>query len=81
LLTFLVLENYQKEDGIEVPEVLRPWIPGRPEFLPYVKELPKAKVSKGKKQEEPKKSEGAKDSASKKADGLQKNVADLKLGS
>src|ERR1700750_1038568 len=34
-----VLENYQKEDGIEVPQVLRKYIPGQPEFLPYVKEL------------------------------------------
>jgi seryl-tRNA synthetase len=40
-----VLENYQREDGIEVPEVLRKWIPGEPEFLPYVKELPKDTTS------------------------------------
>jgi len=40
-----VLENYQKEDGIEVPEVLRPYIPGNPEFLPYVRELPKDSTS------------------------------------
>ena len=40
-----VLENYQKEDGIEVPQVLRKYIPGQPEFLPYVKELPKDSTS------------------------------------
>ena len=40
-----MLENYQKEDGIEVPEVLRPYIPGNPEFLPYVRELPKDSTS------------------------------------
>ncbi|KAM3417170.1 hypothetical protein BST61_g5432 [Cercospora zeina] len=40
-----VLENYQREDGIEVPEVLRKYIPGQPEFLPYVKELPKDSTS------------------------------------
>ncbi|KAJ9642912.1 Cytosolic seryl-tRNA synthetase [Coniosporium tulheliwenetii] len=40
-----VLENYQKEDGIEVPSVLRKYIPGNPEFLPYVKELPKDSTS------------------------------------
>lgn len=40
-----VLENYQKEDGIEVPEVLRKYIPGQPDFLPYVKELPKNSTS------------------------------------
>ncbi|CAG8946270.1 unnamed protein product [Penicillium salamii] len=40
-----VLENYQREDGIEVPEVLRKYIPGQPEFLPYTKELPKDTTS------------------------------------
>ena len=40
-----ILENYQKEDGIEVPQVLRRYIPGEPEFLPYVRELPKASTS------------------------------------
>ena len=40
-----VLENYQREDGVEVPEVLRKYIPGEPEFLPYVKELPKDSTS------------------------------------
>jgi seryl-tRNA synthetase len=40
-----VLENYQKEDGIEVPEVLRRYIPGEPAFLPYVRELPKDSTS------------------------------------
>lgn len=51
-----ILENYQQEDGIVVPEVLRKYIPGQPEFLPYTKELPKnttsqqvkAKAAKGK---------------------------------
>ncbi|KAI1943831.1 Cytosolic seryl-tRNA synthetase [Ophidiomyces ophidiicola] len=40
-----VLENYQQEDGIVVPEVLRKYIPGQPEFLPYTKELPKDTTS------------------------------------
>jgi seryl-tRNA synthetase len=40
-----VLENYQREDGIEVPKALRKYIPGQPEFLPYVKELPKDSTS------------------------------------
>ncbi|KAJ9300296.1 hypothetical protein DTO271G3_2413 [Paecilomyces variotii] len=40
-----ILENYQTEDGINVPEVLRKYIPGAPEFLPYVKELPKDTTS------------------------------------
>lgn len=44
-----ILENYQKEDGVVVPEVLRKYIPGSPEFLPYVKELPKNSTSSKKK--------------------------------
>lgn len=41
-----LLENYQKDDGIEVPEVLRKFIPGSPDFIPYTKELPKESTSK-----------------------------------
>ncbi|KAJ5126234.1 hypothetical protein N7448_005545 [Penicillium atrosanguineum] len=40
-----VLENFQREDGFEVPEVLRKYIPGAPEFLPYTKDLPKDSTS------------------------------------
>ncbi|EJS44303.1 ses1p [Saccharomyces arboricola H-6] len=40
-----VLENYQTEDGLVVPEVLRKYIPGEPEFLPFVNELPKNSTS------------------------------------
>lgn len=35
-----ILENYQTEEGLVVPEVLRKYIPGQPEFLPFVKEAP-----------------------------------------
>lgn len=40
-----VLENYQTDDGLIVPEVLRKYIPGEPEFLPFTKELPKNSTS------------------------------------
>ncbi|KAE8147360.1 hypothetical protein BDV25DRAFT_34243 [Aspergillus avenaceus] len=40
-----ILENFQKEDGFVVPEPLRKYIPGNPEFLPYTKELPKDSTS------------------------------------
>ncbi|CAI4057901.1 serine--tRNA ligase SES1 SKDI_04G2560 [Saccharomyces kudriavzevii IFO 1802] len=40
-----ILENYQNEDGLVVPEVLRKYIPGEPEFLPFVNELPKNSTS------------------------------------
>lgn len=40
-----ILENYQKEDGLVIPEVLRKYIPGEPEFVPFVKELPKNSTS------------------------------------
>ncbi|KAI0442400.1 seryl-tRNA synthetase [Xylaria telfairii] len=36
-----VLENYQTADGIVVPEVLRKYIPGQRDFLPFTKELTK----------------------------------------
>ncbi|KAF7538550.1 hypothetical protein G7Z17_g12610 [Cylindrodendrum hubeiense] len=35
-----VLENYQTEEGLVVPEVLRKYIPGQPEFLPFTREMP-----------------------------------------
>ncbi|KAH6889230.1 hypothetical protein B0T10DRAFT_48873 [Thelonectria olida] len=35
-----VLENYQTENGLNVPEVLRKYIPGQPEFLPFIKDAP-----------------------------------------
>ena len=40
-----ILENYQTEDGLVIPEVLRRYIPGEPEFIPFVKELPKNSTS------------------------------------
>ncbi|KAF1839046.1 seryl-tRNA synthetase [Decorospora gaudefroyi] len=33
-----ILENYQTPEGFTVPKVLRKYIPGQPEFLPFVKE-------------------------------------------
>ncbi|RJE26500.1 seryl-trna synthetase [Aspergillus sclerotialis] len=65
-----ILENYQTEDGFVVPEPLRKYIPGAPEFLPYTKELPKDTTSnktKGKQSSKPTK--GAED-ATKKMEGL-----------
>lgn len=41
-----ILENYQTEDGLKIPKVLQKYIPGEPDFLPYVKELPKDSTSK-----------------------------------
>ncbi|CAH0024045.1 unnamed protein product [Clonostachys rhizophaga] len=41
-----ILENYQTPDGLRVPEVLRKYLPGEPEFIPFSKELPKESTSK-----------------------------------
>jgi len=41
-----VLENYQTEEGLRVPEPLRKYLPGAPEFIPYTKELPKETAAK-----------------------------------
>lgn len=65
-----VLENYQREDGIVVPEVLRKYIPGQPEFLPYTKELPKDTTSARVKAKQQAKA-GAADEAAKKMKDLQ----------
>ena len=40
-----VLENYQTEDGLVVPEVLREYMLDKPDFLPWVKDLPKDSTS------------------------------------
>ena len=40
-----VLENYQTEEGVSVPEVLRKWMPDEEDFIPYTKELPKDSTS------------------------------------
>jgi len=40
-----IMENYQTPDGMVVPEVLRKYIPGQPEFLPFIRELPKDTTS------------------------------------
>ncbi|KAI6781260.1 seryl-tRNA synthetase [Emericellopsis cladophorae] len=40
-----ILENYQTEEGLNVPEPLRKYLPGAPEFIPYAKELPKDSTS------------------------------------
>lgn len=36
-----LLENYQTETGVKVPEVLIPWV--GMDFIPYVNEVPKIK--------------------------------------
>ncbi|MCJ1399964.1 Cytosolic seryl-tRNA synthetase [Xylographa trunciseda] len=40
-----ILENYQTDAGVRVPEVLRKYIPGAPEFIEYSRELPKDSTS------------------------------------
>ncbi|RVX69505.1 hypothetical protein B0A52_06569 [Exophiala mesophila] len=41
-----ILENYQREDGFEIPEVLRRYMPpGTPDVIPYTKDLPKDSAS------------------------------------
>lgn len=52
-----LLENFQTEEGFNVPEPLRKYLPGAPEFIPFTKELPKDTASqkaKGKAEKAPK---------------------------
>merc|ERR1712063_180796 len=46
-----ILENYQTENGIRIPEVLRPYLhlPDDQEIIPFTRELPKEKVTGKKK--------------------------------
>lgn len=52
-----LLENFQTEDGFQVPEPLRKYLPGAVDFIPFTKELPKNSTSekaKGKAEKAPK---------------------------
>ncbi|TGZ77827.1 serine-tRNA ligase [Ascodesmis nigricans] len=40
-----IMENYQTEDGMRIPEPLRKYLPGNPDFIPYSKELSKESTS------------------------------------
>lgn len=73
-----LLENYQKEDGFEVPEALRPYMPpGTPDIIPYTKELPKESTSvKAKQQPKPKADGGAPEGGPKLNMPAAENVAD-----
>ncbi|KAL2813335.1 hypothetical protein BDW59DRAFT_154871 [Aspergillus cavernicola] len=66
-----ILENYQTDDGFIVPEPLRKYIPGSPEFLPYTKELPKDSTSTKSRAKPAAKPESSTDEASKKLQGMQ----------
>lgn len=73
-----LLENYQKEDGFEVPAALKPFLPpGTPDIIPYTKELPKDTVSaKAKQPAKPKEKEGAPEGGPKLTMPAAENVAD-----
>ncbi|KAI9924341.1 hypothetical protein ASPWEDRAFT_34809 [Aspergillus wentii DTO 134E9] len=66
-----ILENYQTENGFNVPEPLRKYIPGAPEFLPYTKELPKDTTSHKAKGKQTTKPPSDPSEATKKLQGLQ----------
>lgn len=66
-----ILENYQKEDGFVVPEPLRKYIPGAPEFLPFTKELPKDTTSQKVKGKQASKASGSAEQTTKKMQNLQ----------
>ncbi|KAL4787757.1 hypothetical protein BJX76DRAFT_317517 [Aspergillus varians] len=66
-----ILENYQTDDGFIVPEPLRKYIPGAPEFLPYTKELPKDSTSTKSRPKPATKPASGTDEASKKLQDMQ----------
>jgi seryl-tRNA synthetase len=70
-----ILENYQTAEGVVVPEVLRKYIPGRPEFLPFVRDLPRDSTSTRAKGKTP----GPKPKAAEPGQAADK-IKELKLG-
>lgn len=54
-----------------MPEPLRKYIPGSPEFLPYTKELPKGTTSQKSKGKQGSKTEGGAEDTAKKMQNLQ----------
>ncbi|RMD43133.1 hypothetical protein DV735_g2032, partial [Chaetothyriales sp. CBS 134920] len=49
-----IVENYQTEDGIRIPDVLKPYMPpGTPDVIPYTKDLPKDAAPQKTKKEKP----------------------------
>lgn len=43
-----ILENYQTDDGVLIPEILKPWMPKRyAEKIPFIKDAPIEQESKG----------------------------------
>ncbi|RMZ83645.1 hypothetical protein DV738_g867, partial [Chaetothyriales sp. CBS 135597] len=49
-----IVENYQTEEGIRVPDVLKPYMPpGTPDVIPYTKDLPKDAATQKTKKEKP----------------------------
>ncbi|KJZ70811.1 Serine--tRNA ligase [Hirsutella minnesotensis 3608] len=49
-----LLENYQTPEGLRVPEPIRKYLPGAPDFIPFVKDLPKESTSQKSLPERPK---------------------------
>ncbi len=43
-----ILENYQTNDGIRIPEALQPFLGGM-DFIPFIMDMPKRPKQKGKK--------------------------------
>ncbi|KAJ0117649.1 seryl-trna synthetase [Diaporthe amygdali] len=79
-----ILENYQTEDGLKVPEPLRKYMPGAPEFIPFTKELPKDSTSQKQKSKDNKGSkpkEAAKGAAETAANAVEKVAEKLKEAS
>jgi seryl-tRNA synthetase len=41
-----ILENFQTEDGVKIPEPLRKYLPGAPDFIPFAAQPPKKEAGK-----------------------------------
>lgn len=73
-----LLENFQDAEGFHVPEPLRKYLPGAPEYIPFTKELPKNSTSLKAQPARAKPPKGApKPAAEKVADTIAEGVAKL----
>ncbi|TVY85183.1 Cytoplasmic Serine--tRNA ligase [Lachnellula suecica] len=71
-----LFENFQTEEGFNVPEPLRKYLPGAPEFIPFTKDLPKDSTSL--KAKDPK-AQKAKEASKAKVAPVAEKLQDLKV--
>ena len=65
-----ILENYQTEEGVEIPAVLRPFMPPSLKFMKFVNPAPIDEQAQGKKQKKKPKTQAPEKALEEKIDNL-----------